>query len=445
MTVAADYDVDARLAQGRPAVDDISEYVRACQQLGYHHPDLTQHPAQVRDWYSGEDGLQLDALAADAAALTALAAAADDALRRQADLLEALSSAWVGQGAGAAMDFLMRHHRAAAMVSAAVREAAEAITALRDDLWRAVDAKVRATLAVDSGIESQRAAWLAAARTVSTGAGDRSTASELIDQQVKPFVDNDVRLGWLGAMRTVGAEVASAYAAAIDRVRAGPVAVFEVPGDLGPRWTAPVAPRKPVGGDVGPVAEPTRVATLDPLPSPVGAASPAAVAPAGFAAPPAPPAPGVPLAAPAPPSLPSSPLGDLGGMPSLGTPSLGTGLSGFGQQLADLIGGLTGSADAPSPDLNPPDLASHDEPSNEPDPDAEGKKTDPADAAPAEPAVPEDPAPEEPEVPSEPSEPTPTPVPAPMPEPPPAQAVVAAPAEPTPCQIAADELPQVGE
>src|SRR4249920_3817482 len=87
VTVAAEYDVDARLAQGRPAVDDMSEYVRACQQLGYHHPDLTLHPGQVRDWYSGEDGLQLDALAADAAALTAVAAAADDAVRRQSDLL----------------------------------------------------------------------------------------------------------------------------------------------------------------------------------------------------------------------------------------------------------------------------------------------------------------------------------------------------------------------
>src|SRR4029077_18994211 len=116
---------------------------------------------------------------------------------------------------------------------------------------------------------------------VPTGAGDRATASELIDQQVKPFVDNDVRRGWLGAMRAAGAEVASAYAAAIDRVRAGPAAVFEVPGDLGPRWTAPAASRTPIGGEVGPVAGPTRVATPDSQASPVaatGAASPAPVA-----------------------------------------------------------------------------------------------------------------------------------------------------------------------
>ena len=58
VSVAGEYDVDARLAQGGPVVDDIGEYVRACQQLGYHHPDLTADRAQVRDWYTGEDGLR---------------------------------------------------------------------------------------------------------------------------------------------------------------------------------------------------------------------------------------------------------------------------------------------------------------------------------------------------------------------------------------------------
>lgn len=159
------------------------------------------------------------------------------------------------------------------------------------------------------------------------------------------------------------------------------------------------------------------------------------------------------MASPAPPSLPGSPLGELGGMPSIGS-----GLSGFGQQLADLIGGLAGSSDGASPNLDAPDLTDDDEPFGERDsdqpeadadeedePDAEGEPTDPADAAPVEPEVPEDSAAAEPEAPSEPPDPTPTPVPPPIPEPPPAQDVAAEQAERTPCEIAADELPQVGE
>jgi hypothetical protein len=131
-------------------------------------------------------------------------------------------------------------------------------------------------------------------------------------------------------------------------------------------------------------------------------------------------------------------LGEMGG----GMPSLGTGASGFGQQLADLIGGLVGSGDGALPD--PPDLEPEDdvdepEKRDEPDEDAE---TEPADAA-------DESAPEGgPETPDEelvPPEPAATPVPLP-PEPPIPPAVPEAlPVEPTPCEIAADELPQVGE
>src|SRR6185437_11079109 len=51
------FDVAARLAEGRPAVDDVEQYVAACHRLGYQHQDLTMHSAQVRDWYGSEDGL----------------------------------------------------------------------------------------------------------------------------------------------------------------------------------------------------------------------------------------------------------------------------------------------------------------------------------------------------------------------------------------------------
>ena len=73
--MAETLDVAARLAEGRPAVDTIGDYVWACHLLGYQNPDLTLHAAQVRDWYSSEDGLDLRALDADRAALDAAAAA----------------------------------------------------------------------------------------------------------------------------------------------------------------------------------------------------------------------------------------------------------------------------------------------------------------------------------------------------------------------------------
>ena len=68
--MAEKFDVAARLAEGRPAVDNIQTYVSACHALGYANPDLTLHASQVRDWYGSEDGLDLRALDADCAALS---------------------------------------------------------------------------------------------------------------------------------------------------------------------------------------------------------------------------------------------------------------------------------------------------------------------------------------------------------------------------------------
>lgn len=446
MTVSAEYDIDARLADGRSAVDDFAEYVQACQLLGHLHPEL----AGPAERYATEEGLNLSALDADAAALAAMAAAADEAVRQQADVMTALSGSWAGPGAAAALDFLRRHHQAATTVAAAVHEAAGAFGALRDELWRAVDGKVGTTLAIDERAAGQRATWLAAARTVTTGSGDRSVASELIDQQVEPFVANDIRADWLEAMRAGSASVTAAYDTAIARLRAGPHTVFEVPGALGPEWIAPV--------DHGAPAR-------DPLPSPVGAS--VGVAPAALAMPAAPPPSAL---APAPlmsespvgqlspiPSA-AAPLGDLGG----GAPGLGgMGLSGFGQQLSDLIGGLVGaSAEATPelPELDQPDLDQADEvdekrdeaPGDDEaakDPDAEdvkeGEEAEPVDATIESETEPQ----EEPDAPIEPPPPPPAPteVPtAPVPPIPPADPE-ALPEPKTPCEIAADELPQVGE
>ena len=448
--MSAEYDVDARLADGRSAVDDFAEYVQACQLLGHLHPEL----AGPAERYATEEGLNLSALDADAAALAAMAAAADDAVRQQADVMTALAGSWAGPGAEAALDFLRRHHQAATTVAAAVHEAAGAFGALRDELWRAVDGKVGTTLAIDERAAGQRATWLAAARTVTTGSGDRSVASELIDQQVEPFVANDIRADWLEAMRAGSASVTAAYDTAVARLRAGPHTVFEVPGALGPEWIAPV--------DHGAPAR-------DPLPSPVGASvgvAPAALAmpaaaPGPSLAPPAPvtpPMPESPQALPIPPSA-AAPLGDLGG----GAPGLGgMGLSGFGQQLSDLIGGLVGaSAEATPelPELDQPDLAEADEVDDKrdeaPDDDEAAKDPDAEDAKEGEEAEPVDATVEsEPElqddteVPPELPPPAPTEVPTepvpPIPPIPPA-GLETLPEPKTPCEIAADELPQVGE
>ena len=165
----------------------------ACHLLGYQNPDLTLHPAQVRDWFGSEDGLDLRALESDRAALDAAATATDSAQRLQEQQVGALAGAWQGPGGDASREFLLRHGEASAAAASAVRRAVDAITALRDELWHAVDEKVAAAVAIDDRRQAQRGEWLAAAKTVATAAGDRATASELIDRQVKPFVDNDIR------------------------------------------------------------------------------------------------------------------------------------------------------------------------------------------------------------------------------------------------------------
>lgn len=402
-------DVAARLAQGLPAVENAGTYVAACRQLGYHGVS----DASLREWYGTEDGMDLAVLQRDTDALGTAAAAVEDAARQQVELASRLAGAWSGPAASAAQDFLARQNDAAAAVRDGLVTAASALATLRDDLWQAVNAKVDAALDIDGRPSGQRGDWLAAAHTVTTGAGDVPTASELVDQQVKPFVDNDIGAEWLSEMRAGFDRVVDAFDTAIARLEASPAARFDVPGESG------------------------------------------AVGESATAAPP--PASTMPAAAPVE-SL--APPGDFGGgMPSLGSgmPSLGGGLSGFGQQLADLIGGFTGSADTG------PDLAVPEDPLKEPD--VEGPDEDPVDE--------EEPDEEEPDVeepdkdpveddetdsedgdpdvpPEEPVKPVPEPlsVAEPVAPPlasPPAPDLEALPAEKTPCEIAAEELPRVGE
>ncbi len=455
------FDVPSRLAEGWPAVENLQRYVWACHLLGYQHPDLTVHAAQLRDWYGSEDGMDLGALHGDCLGLEAAVRSTQDALGVQDRQLSTLSAVWQGAGADASRDFLRRHSEASAAAATAVRTAAEALGALRDDLWRAVDAKVGAVVAVEDRTRAHRADWLSAAETVTTGAGDRTAAAELVDQAVKPFVDNSISTDWLTAMHTAMSSVVDAYQRAAGEIADEHAPVFDVPGDLGPTWSPPPARVSEATGceagceDRGSAPAPATVLANAP--------SPAATMPSAWA-PPAPPA--APLPAPPTPAAPTALPEQVPSMPPLGTmssgiPDVGSGLSGLGQQFADTLGGLLGGADGAVPELDDPlEVPELDDPLADTEDGAnDAEEVDEA----VDEEVLEDPPVEDPVAAGEPVEPesepcdgtaevSVEPAPAPTPAPPPAEALP--PAEPltdpvadeqTPCAIAADELPQVGD
>jgi len=445
------FDVPSRLAEGWPAVENLQRYVWACRLLGYQHPDLTVHAAQLRDWYGSEDGMNLGALHGDCLGLEAAVRSTQDALGVQDRQLSTLSAVWQGAGADASRDFLRRHSEASAAAAAAVRTAAEALGALRDDLWRAVDAKVGAVVTVEGRTHAHRSDWLAAAETVTTGAGDRAAAAEVVDQAVKPFVDNSISTEWLTAMHTAMSTVVDAYQRAAGEMAGEPAPVFDVPADLGPTWSPPPARVSEATGWAPPAVLGNAPAAAETMPS--ACAPPASLPAAPLPAPPTPVAPAaLPDQMPPMPAMP--PPGTMGSA----IPDLGGGLSGLGQQFADTLGGLLSGADGAVPELGDPLDDTEDGADLESD-DEEAVDETAVDEAAAE----EEEAPpvEDPVVAGEPVEPDPeacdgttevSVAPAPTPAPPPAEALP--PAEPpadsvadeqTPCAIAADELPQVGD
>src|SRR5439155_15372074 len=114
-----------------------------------------------------------------------------------------------------------------------------------------------------------------------------------IDRDVKPFVDNDIRVAWLAAMRSAMAAVTDLYDTATAELTAEPDAVFDVPSDLGPSWTPP--PRYDEAATVPAAASAVAPAVGAPV-----AASPSWSAPA---VPPPAPAPAAPLTAPPAPPI----------------------------------------------------------------------------------------------------------------------------------------------
>ncbi|MGU3502958.1 hypothetical protein [Mycobacterium sp. C31M] len=380
------------LEDARPAVEVLSEYARACRQLGHSGPD----PTALQAAYSTEAEMDLAALAADGRAVAELAAAADEALQWQDGACRAVDAAWQGAGGAVATESLRGHAGSCAQTVDGLHCTAAALADLADGLQQLVAAKVTATLEIEA--RGARGEWLTAARTVTTGAGDQSGASELVDLRVAPFVAGDIGADWMSSMRATEDAVRQAYGAA----------------------AGAAAPPPPVFDYAGPAVPPTPVAMQ---PDPV-----------------------VPAPAPAPAPMPA---GGFGGMPSAGS-----GLSGLGQPVADLLGGLfdsagTGSGSAAEDlDLDDPFPAEEEEPddseevddSEEQGDESEEEELDDPDADESEDQ--EQPPPEE-------LTPAPTPVPEPVaeaaPEAEPMAVPVTEPEPPaTPCEIAADALPQAG-
>lgn len=407
--MVARYDVAGRLAEGAGALDEVCDYVRAAAMRGYLHPHLNRHPAQARDWYTCEDGLDLIALQQDYATLRSLADQVAEGVGAVAAQRTVVSGAWSGGGGEAAEGFLTRHLATAEVLRDRLFEAASAYRGLLERLWQAVDAKVRAALEIAGRPGSARADWLAAARAVAAGgASDQSLAT--VDDLVVPFVAGDVAGAWLTAMRAGTAAVQQAYADAAAALAAGIPVLFEVPGDLLP---APIAAAAPIPAATSPALPVAAPAPAQPLAAPALPQIPAGPPTAD---------PGLGAALPAPP---------VAGMPELGLPEFGAPLD-------------------PGASADPGEPADPGDPEK---PDAPEQSDAPDDVAAEEPAAeePEDAfeAPDEPET-DEPEIPEPEiPEPEPELEAEPELAAEPAPPEPepltTPCEIAADELPQVGE
>ncbi len=470
-------DAAERLAEGRVAIEHTQAYVRACQVLGYEHPDLTSHPSQIRDWFDSEDGLDLRVLDRDCAQLRAAGAAAGEGLRIQQAQVADLTAAWTGLGSDWAVAFLQRHCDAANVIATEVRAAAQRCESLRDNLWYLLDSKVGTAIAIDDRSLAQRPVWLAAAAVVTAGTGVRSTAQQVVHGQMTPYVDNDIRNDWLTAMRSSQAALGTAYDMVNDRMAAAPAAYFDYPGDLGPGFqpsqpAPPSAPTPPGATTLSSAPAVTAPAALLPSVATEPVSVPTASAPTASA-----PTASAPPASPMPPAPPLSDLGaapgdasaiptgadGLGGLGNIGGGAGGLGgLGGLAGRIVDAMSGLLGSAtDGPGDSAGLGDSVGtdpFDEDSSDKDPfhpddqhdDADEEREDPEDkheakveeAQPVNTPPPADtpPPPVDGSPPANEAAPVAMPAPAAAPAPPAAPPTDGS----TPCEIAADQVPQAG-
>lgn len=381
-------------------VETFATYAAACRAVG--RGGIT--PERIRDLFGREDGIDLDALRADAGALASAAGTAAGALSDERTAAGILAAGWRGRSASAATDLLERHCATAAETVSALAGAAEVLERLHGRLARLLETRAEAGVRIAERYAANHPRWLASAAAVLNGSADDAAAAQVLGQ-VAPFVENDVAGEWVAAMGSVTDGVAAAYQEAVAALTERPALRFEVPSGA-------VRTDSPAG------ETPAAVAMQAGVPA---AEVPAAEVPAA-GVPPA----GVPAAGFVPPAI---------------TPDLGT-------MPADLLGGVDPMPEDANldPEPNPePDPVGDPEPDPDPDPDpvAELEEPDPLpepvpSAGPAAPLPAEAgfPAPET--VPESMPETVPAPVPESVPEP------VSAPAAPTPCETAAEALPLVG-
>jgi len=376
-----------RRAQGERALTHTETYVAACRRV----VTIPLTPERVDELYRAEDGLRLAALDADGAALAAAAAAAEGALEIERGAVGALSAAWQGGTGSAAMDFLSRQYESAAQVVSGLRMAADTLRGLRAELTTLVDAKIDAAVRIDDRRAVQRGRWLTEAGAVLDGVAD-DAAIAVVRGEIAPYVAADIAGDWVTAMTSATESVRAAYGDAIRSLNERPAIRFEFPA-------------MPTAG-----APPVRAARNRPASAP---ATPASVpepvtVPAASA---------TPLEAPALGALPA----DLAAMPAPGWPQPPT-------DRPPLREKRDAEPDGTTPDEKKPD---DEQVEVKPASDSETAKPVALPPPPAEPIVAQE---------------VPNPPPPPEPPPPPAaEAAADTPAdERTPCEIAADELPQVG-
>lgn len=277
------------LARGRGAVANIQTYVAACRSLG-----LTALSAErIAELYDAEDGMRPDTLDADASALTAAAAAAQDVLASAHAASGLLAQAWTGRTGGAATDVLRGQCASAAHLIGGLRAAAGTLRTLRSRLEALVQTKADTAVSIDDRHSAERGRWLAHASAVLAGAPDES-ALDTVRREIAPYVNSDITGQWVPAMLRCSDAVRAAYADAVSSLSAYAPLRVETP--------APVSGSRAVHTAGGRVAAPT--------------ATPAAT-PATPAATPS-------VTPPVPPAIPSAPEaalpGGIGGAWSPATP-----------------------------------------------------------------------------------------------------------------------------
>lgn len=263
----------AHLADGASAAANTEAYVRAYGQAreAADHTGLTGDG--IRECYRAEEGLSLPALEADSAALAKAGLMADEALALHREALAIVTENWRSESGSAATTLLRRHCAEGSEVVSALYLAAEELSSLREQLGQLVEAKVDAAIRIDDRRAAERPLWLAHVRAA-LDTGD-PIALQAVEREIAPYVASDIQFDWMDAMRSATDSVGSAYEQASARLSDRPSPRFDLPPALGgmaeaaPIWSGPAPAQLPPAWASG-------------VPAPMGSV-PSGVAPASSA------------------------------------------------------------------------------------------------------------------------------------------------------------------